>query len=45
MLKYTNPQEVSSTLEIESVPDDGGRAYLSEKIKEIVVNKYHPIIE
>jgi len=32
-------------MEVEGPPDDGGRAYLEERINKIVVEKYHPIIE
>lgn len=45
MLKFTNPIEVEPTLGIESKFDDGGRAYLSERLNRLIEEKYHPRIE
>jgi hypothetical protein len=45
MVKYTNPEEMEPTLQIDSTRDDGGREYLSEKLNKLVAEKYHPIIE
>lgn len=39
-----NPVEFSSTLP-HYPRNDGGREYLEEKLKKIVVDKYHPMIE
>ena len=33
------------TLQISNAPDDGGREYLSKKLNQLVIEKYHPIIE
>ena len=44
MVKYTNPKDYIESLP-DYTPDDGGRAYLSEKLKKIVIDKYHPVIE
>lgn len=43
MVKYTNPQSIIDYLP-DSEPDDGGRAYLEEKLKNLVIEKYHPIV-
>lgn len=45
MVRYTNPEEMEPTLQIEDTPDDGGRAYLYAKLSQLVIEKYHPIIE
>jgi hypothetical protein len=45
MINYTNPVEVEPTLPIDGTRDDGGREYLSNKLNELVIEKYHPIIE
>ena len=44
MEKYTNPEDIRLHLP-DSPTDDGGRAYLEEKLKDIVIEKYHPIVE
>lgn len=44
MVRYTNPEPIVDTLP-ESKPDDGGRAYLEEKLKNLVIEKYHPLVE
>jgi hypothetical protein len=33
------------TLQIDDALDDGGRAYLTEKLNQLVAEKYHPIVE
>jgi hypothetical protein len=33
------------TLQIDDTRDDGGREYLSAKLNQLVIEKYHPIIE
>lgn len=37
MINYTNPVEVEPTLPIDSIKDDGGREYLSQKLNELVI--------
>lgn len=44
MIRYTNPEPLVDSLP-DSTPDDGGRAYLEEKLRNLVIEKYHPIIE
>lgn len=44
MVRYTNPEPIADSLP-DSKPDDGGRAYLEEKLKNLVIEKYHPLVE
>lgn len=43
MLKYTNPQPMQILLP--QGEDDGGRAYLEQKLNQVVEEKYDPIFE
>ena len=44
MVRYTNPVNIKDTLP-HYPRDDGGRAYLEEKLRNIAIEKYHPIVE
>lgn len=43
MLRYINPQPFRSL--IPESGDDGGRAYLEEKLNQMVSEKYDPIFQ
>ncbi len=44
MIDYTNPTPLEESLNIEDTFDDGGRAYLYEKLNKLITEKYHPMI-
>lgn len=44
MEKYMNARDYRETLP-EYPVEDGGRAYLEEKLRAIAIEKYHPKIE